>query len=132
MRLLDDASPDVEVDESVIFSTPKKIEDKDHLTLLKILLERRPELSEIELELTCENAQTLVPYIKLVNRVLEDYIRRANTDKFHVREVEPSPHSPQSDPEYEVYQKCISKQMYPFAYCLYVPARPTVQEYLNC
>ncbi|KAJ5949957.1 hypothetical protein N7454_001541 [Penicillium verhagenii] len=41
-------------------------------TLLAILLDRRPELENIEL--TCANTNTTMPYIDLVNEVMESYI----------------------------------------------------------
>jgi hypothetical protein len=41
-------------------------------TPLQILLKRRPEMEHIEL--SCENANTLLPYIDLVNEVLEDAV----------------------------------------------------------
>lgn len=41
-------------------------------SLLKLLKQRRPDLSK--LQLTCANSQTLVPYVSLVNEVLESFI----------------------------------------------------------
>lgn len=46
----------------------------DTTTLFDVLDKRRPDLKS--LELTCANSQTLVPYISLVNEVLESYIHR--------------------------------------------------------
>jgi peptidoglycan hydrolase-like protein with peptidoglycan-binding domain len=48
---------------------PSKIEDK---YAKDILLERRPDIGEIEL--TCENANTPVPYVDLVNEILENAV----------------------------------------------------------
>ncbi|KAK6606454.1 toxin subunit protein [Botrytis cinerea] len=42
-------------------------------SLLNLLSQRRPDLRN--LELTCANSQTLIPYISLVNEVLESFIR---------------------------------------------------------
>jgi len=40
--------------------------------VMQVLLERRPDLGEMEL--SCENTNTLLPYIDLVNEVLEDVV----------------------------------------------------------
>lgn len=45
---------------------------KENKTVQDVLFERRPDLEEIEL--TCENTKTPVPYVDLVNEILEDYI----------------------------------------------------------
>lgn len=47
--------------------------DGSALSMLQVLCRRRPDL--MHLELTCANAMTKVPYISLVNEVLESYIR---------------------------------------------------------
>src|SRR5262249_43334194 len=39
---------------------------------LKVLLSRRPDLED--LQLTCENTNTKLPYVDLVNEVLESYV----------------------------------------------------------
>ncbi|MGA5552385.1 neuraminidase-like domain-containing protein [Streptomyces pseudogriseolus] len=41
-------------------------------TVLQVLLERRPDLGNVEL--SCENTNTTVPYIDLVNEILEDVV----------------------------------------------------------
>lgn len=42
-------------------------------TMLDVLTDRRPDL--VEIELTCENTNTSLPYIDLVNEVLEEQVR---------------------------------------------------------
>ncbi|MFF4293562.1 neuraminidase-like domain-containing protein [Streptomyces vinaceus] len=41
-------------------------------SVVQVLLERRPDLGEVEL--SCENTNTAVPYIDLVNEILEDVV----------------------------------------------------------
>ncbi|MFC8940126.1 neuraminidase-like domain-containing protein [Streptomyces griseoincarnatus] len=41
-------------------------------SVLQVLLERRPDLGDVEL--SCENTNTAVPYIDLVNEILEDVV----------------------------------------------------------
>ncbi|KAK6341644.1 hypothetical protein TWF696_008713 [Orbilia brochopaga] len=105
-------------------STPKN--------LLEILFHRRPDIRK--LELSCANSQTLLPYISLVNEVLESYIRSiaeppiAPSDRFQdsirayqtppgFEEDENSPAGLQYRPantDYAVYRKKISQPMHPF------------------
>ena len=47
-------------------------------TALEVLLKRRPDIQH--LQLTCENANTLIPYIDLVNEVLESFL--VHLDKY--------------------------------------------------
>ena len=51
---------------------------KSKKNALEILLSRRPDLTEIEL--SCENTNTLMPYIDLVNEVLENALAWFNLD----------------------------------------------------
>ncbi|MEM7313915.1 MAG: hypothetical protein AAF497_12260, partial [Planctomycetota bacterium] len=46
--------------------------DKIHDTVLGKLIQRRPDL--IHLELSCENTNTVLPYIDLANEVMESYV----------------------------------------------------------
>ena len=46
--------------------------DYDGINPIDRLLERRPDIEH--LELTCENTNTVLPYIDLVNEILEYYI----------------------------------------------------------
>lgn len=46
--------------------------DGEHYSVKDILFERRPDLGEIEL--SCENTNTPLPYIDLVNEILEDVV----------------------------------------------------------
>ncbi|KAI0448399.1 hypothetical protein F5B21DRAFT_522016 [Xylaria acuta] len=116
--------------------------ESDITTLFEILDKRRPDLKH--LKLSCANSQTLIPYISLVNEVLESYIdyqsrlaSSGNPDQQEAirawntpEDVEPSAedegelHSDQ--PVYRpgntidsVYSAVISKQMYPFTHFPY-------------
>src|SRR5262249_37536891 len=48
------------------------VPNDNHETPLKILLTRRPDLQYIKL--SCENTDTELPYVDLVNEILESYI----------------------------------------------------------
>lgn len=103
--------------------------------LLEMLFERRPDIRK--LQLTCANSQTLLPYISLVDEVLESYIRSTATspiapsDRFQdsVRAYQtPTGFEEGQGPvgaasriqyrpaniDYDVYQKLVSKATYPF------------------
>lgn len=47
-------------------------ENKKHKTPLQVLLGRRPDLEYIKL--SCQNAETTLPYVDLVNEILETYV----------------------------------------------------------
>lgn len=100
-------------------------------TVLDVLTNRRADL--LHLELSCENSQTLIPYISLVNEVLESYIRFYNQESLdpighmdetirayqtppgHIEEISDD-HGPLYRPgntDYEVYQKVVSPLTYP-------------------
>lgn len=49
-------------------------------TALEILLKRRPDLQY--LELTCENTNTVLPYIDLVNEIMEYYVYHSNLTNY--------------------------------------------------
>jgi len=82
-------------------------------TPLKALLERRPDLGC--LELTCKNTNTVLPYIDLVNEVMENYVAYHRTKAFNVTEDETTSEllaQPQHT-EYQAY--CIlHEEVYPF------------------
>ncbi|MBL6447077.1 hypothetical protein JMN32_12215 [Fulvivirga sp. 29W222] len=82
-------------------------------TPLEKLFERRPDLGC--LQLTCKNTNTILPYIDLVNEVLENYLVYHYPKPFNVTENETSSEllaQPQHT-EYEAY--CIlHKAVYPF------------------
>lgn len=82
-------------------------------TLLEKLFERRPDLGC--LQLTCKNTNTILPYIDLVNEILENYLVYNHPKPFNVTENETSSEllaQPQHT-EYEAY--CIlHKAVYPF------------------
>ncbi|KAL8383083.1 hypothetical protein RB595_006710 [Gaeumannomyces hyphopodioides] len=109
-------------------------------SLLDLLTERRPDLKE--LELSCANAMTLIPYISLVTETLESFvsyvstpgafqsvpkgvapkisIAARNTSQEAADSSELTPdgaHEPVYQPGHtdtEVYSKIISQQMFPF------------------
>ncbi|KAF5551831.1 toxin subunit [Fusarium napiforme] len=54
-------------------STDEQSRQTKPQSLLELLSLRRPDLREMEL--SCSNAQTLIPFIDLINEVLESYIR---------------------------------------------------------
>ena len=70
--------------------------NKDNVSPYATLLSRRSDLSR--LELSCENTDTLIPYIDLVNEILEDVVARtplALTVKCPDKKPEPSVHPAQ-------------------------------------
>ncbi|KAF5578163.1 toxin subunit [Fusarium subglutinans] len=100
--------------------------------LLQLLFSRRPDIRK--LELTWANSQTLLPYISLVTEVLESYIRSVEVpplapsdlleDSIRAYQTPASldesgdEDSPEfqyrpANTDYEVYQKLISRPMYP-------------------
>jgi hypothetical protein len=96
--------------------------------LLELLSLRRPDLAR--LELTCANSQTLIPYISLVNEVLESYIRFIDPNSevdaadaitaYQTPEgyEDDSPHAPKYRPgniNFSTYQESIQEQRYPMS-----------------
>ena len=53
---------------------------------LEVLLSRRPDIQH--LQLTCENTNTVLPYIDLVNEVLEHYVVNGSLDAFVGHDIE--------------------------------------------
>lgn len=87
---------------------PKDISD----TPLEKLFDRRPDLGC--LELTCQNTNTLIPYVDLVNEVMENYVAFKRLKPFNVDDETSSEllAEPQHT-EYKAY--CILKdEVYPF------------------
>jgi hypothetical protein len=81
-------------------------------TPLEKLLDRRPDLGC--LELTCENTNTILPYIDLVNEVMENYVAFKHLKPFNVKDETSS--ELLSEPQHTEYQAyCILKNaVYPF------------------
>ncbi|KAJ8071024.1 hypothetical protein OCU04_001372 [Sclerotinia nivalis] len=110
-------------------------------SLLNLLSQRRPDLRK--LELTCANSQTLIPYISLVNEVLESFIRHkclSSPDSIRAFntpvDAQDDGHSPQplnlpGNTDYEVYSKVISHQKFPFTCFPYDQARNMVISYFS-
>ncbi|PTN11846.1 neuraminidase-like domain-containing protein [Nitrosomonas aestuarii] len=87
---------------------PKDISD----TPLEKLFDRRPDLGC--LELTCQNTNTLIPYVDLVNEVMENYVAFKYLKPFNVNDETSGEllAAPQHT-EYQAY--CIlKKEVYPF------------------
>lgn len=81
-------------------------------TPLEKLFDRRPDLGC--LELTCKNTNTILPYIDLVNEVMENYVAFTHLKPFNVEdEVSSELLAEPQHTEYKAY--CILKnQVYPF------------------
>ncbi|HWP91824.1 MAG TPA: neuraminidase-like domain-containing protein [Thermodesulfobacteriota bacterium] len=52
---------------------------------IEVLLERRPDLEHIKLN--CENTNTLIPYVDLVNEILEFYVANGKLDETAARDT---------------------------------------------
>jgi hypothetical protein len=94
------------------FNDPKNKRDISG-TPLEELLKRRPDLGC--LELTCKNAYTLLPYVDLVNEVLENYVVHKRPKAFNVEEDQTSGEllSQPFHTNYDAYCT-LSKEVYPF------------------
>ncbi|MBC7826536.1 MAG: hypothetical protein H7122_02230 [Chitinophagaceae bacterium] len=57
--------------------------DKDNP--IEVLLKRRPDIQH--LQLTCENTNTILPYIDIVNEILEYYVINGNLDLFKGHDI---------------------------------------------
>lgn len=81
-------------------------------TPLEKLFARRPDLGR--LELTCKNTNKVLPYIDLVNEVMENYVVSEQPKPFNIGDEESSEllAEPQNT-EYEAYKKLKGK-VYPF------------------
>ena len=92
-------------------------------TPLEFLFNRRPDLGC--LELTCENTNTLLPYVDLVNEVMENYVVYQETKAFNV--VDETSGELLAQPqhtEFEAY--CIlHKTVYPFTLPYHQPIDAT-------
>ncbi|PET30550.1 hypothetical protein CN518_20215 [Bacillus anthracis] len=91
----------------------KKDDPKDISgTPLEKLFNRRPDLGC--LELTCENTNTILPYIDLVNEVMENYVAFKHLKSFNVEDETSS--ELLAEPQHTEYQAyCILKnEVYPF------------------
>lgn len=91
-----------------IKSDPKDISG----TPLEKLFDRRPDLGC--LELTCKNTNTVLPYIDLVNEVMENYVAFKHLKPFNVEDEASS--ELLAEPQHTEYQAyCILKdEVYPF------------------
>lgn len=92
---------------------PRKPDAKDISgTPLEKLFDRRPDLGC--LELTCQNTNTLIPYVDLVNEVMENYVAFKRLKPFNVDDETSS--ELLAEPQHTEYQAyCIlKKEVYPF------------------
>ena len=82
-------------------------------TVLKALFDRRPDLGN--LELSCENTNTILPYVDLVNEVLEQYVAFKRLEAFNVGEETSAEllAAPQHTEETRAYQQLVGS-VYPF------------------
>ena len=119
----------------------KDVEVSNEASLLKFLSDRRPDLKD--LELSCSNTKTLIPYIDLVNEVLESFISMSmsaddnglgnrieahNTSDWETSsrlEEEPQNYDP------EVYQTKILSQLHPFNVFPYNSAIDSMRAFLK-
>ncbi len=56
---------------------------------LEVLLDRRPDIQHIQL--TCANTNTVLPYIDLVNEILEHFVVHANSENINIEDEDFSP-----------------------------------------
>ncbi|KAK3392359.1 hypothetical protein B0T20DRAFT_472192 [Sordaria brevicollis] len=126
-------------------------------SVLDVLSERRPDLNK--LELSCANSQTLIPYVSLVNEVLESYIRAKESKSLSPRSIPRALLSSQAESTdtitsyttpgdvhntdgsaEEVYRPgttdekvytLVAKQMFPFDCFPYSRARDAIEHYLS-
>lgn len=100
-------------------------------TPLEKLFERRPDLGC--LELTCQNTNTLIPYVDLVNEVMESYVAFKKLRPFNVDDETSS--ELLAEPQHTEYQAyCILKnEVYPFTLPYHQPidAARTYLKYLD-
>ncbi|MBL6447657.1 hypothetical protein JMN32_15170 [Fulvivirga sp. 29W222] len=100
-------------------------------TPLDVLLKRRPDLAH--LHLTCENTNTIIPYIDLANEVMEFYVAHdelnaetaKNIDDISTEELQATPQFTIS----EAYRK-LAKSIYPLSLPYHQPL-DTIRIYLN-
>lgn len=111
----------------------KKKEDPRDIssTPLEKLFDRRPDLGC--LELTCQNTNTLIPYVDLVNEVMENYVAFKKLKPFNVDDETSS--ELLAEPQHTEYQAyCILKnEVYPFTLPYHQPvdAARTYLKYLD-
>ncbi|KAK4451982.1 hypothetical protein QBC34DRAFT_294729 [Podospora aff. communis PSN243] len=117
----------------------------DNPTPLDRLLERRPDLQN--LELSCANCEALIPYVNLVNEVLESFISYHSSppDKRKANMIEAFNSSPEDrkvdghggeqlrpgNINLSVYEHAVSKQMFPFSVFPYDMARDAIENYFS-
>jgi hypothetical protein len=108
----------------VIKTNPRDISG----TPLQKLLARRPDLGC--LELTCKNTNTILPYVDLVNEVMENYVAFNHLKPFNVADETSSEllAAPQHT-EYEAYRK-LNNAVYPFILPYHQPV-DAARTYLN-
>ncbi len=90
----------------------------DGVKPLEVLLSRRPDIAH--LELTCDNTNTLIPYVDLVNEILEYYVQHDSMTGITAEEVRNTenvtPAELQASPQFhqvEAY-RILSQSIFPF------------------
>ena len=98
-------------------------------TPLQKLFDRRPDLGC--LQLTCKNTHTILPYVDLVNEVMESYVAFHKTKPFNVTEDETSGEllSQPQHTEYKAYER-LHEAVYPFTLPYHQPI-DAARIYLN-
>ncbi|REL37867.1 hypothetical protein DYD21_08795 [Rhodohalobacter sp. SW132] len=99
-----------------INKNPKDFEDVIGENPLDILNQRRPDIEHIQL--TCENTNTVLPYIDLVNEILEHFVVNNSLDNFHGFNIEGNISTEEllANPQFvqsEAYD-IVKQQIYPF------------------
>jgi hypothetical protein len=99
---------------------------------LEVLLERRPDIQHMQL--TCENTNTVLPYIDIVNEILEFYIANGSLTGFTGHDIAEGTDTNDllADPQYVIttaYDKT-NTEVYPFG-LPFDKARETLRQYFK-
>jgi hypothetical protein len=139
------ASLETDVDDKIKTITPggetnaQVSLSKDPKTVLDTLLRRRPDLSQ--LELSCSNCKNKVPYICIINEILESYIANMSKDGQSstigvTNESETVAQGSDGGPATElsastIYQKELAEQLFPMRSFPYNQALDTIEECIS-
>ncbi|HEX4877784.1 MAG TPA: Tc toxin subunit A, partial [Chitinophagaceae bacterium] len=93
------------------------VTNADNKTPLDMLTKRRPDL--LYLPLTCENTETLIPYVDLVNEIMEHYTVNGSLNTFKGYDTgEITPQELRADPQnfnVNAYKSHLKDAKYPFS-----------------
>jgi len=90
--------------------------NKKNKTPLDVLLQRRPDLEYVKL--SCENAETPLPYVDLVNEILESYVALGKPDASVAKDTgDVTADALRANPQYlnDAAYATLKKAIYPFA-----------------